>query len=120
MSSVTDAHAANVLRGHKATLTNPNTSTEAKEHSAQILTQADEPYDHSFDSGAGMRGRTSMDSNDSEDMHDRVVVGEDGMMVDGKNINNVVRGHKAALNNPNVSEEAKDRSRAVLEELGAY
>ncbi|KAI0756481.1 hypothetical protein C8Q80DRAFT_1264534 [Daedaleopsis nitida] len=29
----------------------------------------------------------------------------------------VARGHKAAINNPNVSEEAKDRSRRKLEEL---
>ncbi|KAI8981148.1 Conidiation protein 6-domain-containing protein [Trametes punicea] len=30
---------------------------------------------------------------------------------------NVARGHKAAINNPNVSEEAKEHSRQVLEEL---
>ncbi|KAI0718941.1 hypothetical protein C8T65DRAFT_637461 [Cerioporus squamosus] len=29
----------------------------------------------------------------------------------------VARGHKAAVNNPNVSEEAKDRSRKKLEEI---
>ncbi|PCH34218.1 hypothetical protein WOLCODRAFT_160698 [Wolfiporia cocos MD-104 SS10] len=29
----------------------------------------------------------------------------------------VARGHKAAINNPNVSEEAKDNSRRTLEEL---
>ncbi|KAI0053310.1 hypothetical protein FA95DRAFT_1600966 [Auriscalpium vulgare] len=29
----------------------------------------------------------------------------------------VARGHKAAINNPNVSEEAKDRSRQALEDL---
>ncbi|KAI0715033.1 Conidiation protein 6-domain-containing protein [Earliella scabrosa] len=30
---------------------------------------------------------------------------------------NVARGHKAAISNPNVSEEAKDRSRRKLEEI---
>ncbi|KAI0778702.1 Conidiation protein 6-domain-containing protein [Trametes elegans] len=30
---------------------------------------------------------------------------------------NVARGHKAAINNPNVSEEAKDHSRQVLEDI---
>ncbi|KZT72875.1 hypothetical protein DAEQUDRAFT_722497 [Daedalea quercina L-15889] len=30
---------------------------------------------------------------------------------------NVARGHKAAINNPNVSEEAKDNSRRALAEL---
>ncbi|EPQ60862.1 hypothetical protein GLOTRDRAFT_135467 [Gloeophyllum trabeum ATCC 11539] len=34
-----------------------------------------------------------------------------------KDVGNVARGHKAAINNPNVSEEAKDHSRQVLEEL---
>ena len=29
----------------------------------------------------------------------------------------VARGHKAAINNPNVSEEAKDNSRRALAEL---
>jgi hypothetical protein len=32
---------------------------------------------------------------------------------------NIIRGHKATLNNPNVSDEAKEHSRHVLEnELG--
>ncbi|KAI0363633.1 hypothetical protein BV20DRAFT_1126167 [Pilatotrama ljubarskyi] len=30
---------------------------------------------------------------------------------------NVARGHKAAINNPNVSEEAKEHSRQVLEDI---
>ncbi|KAI0931523.1 hypothetical protein AcV7_001114 [Taiwanofungus camphoratus] len=30
---------------------------------------------------------------------------------------NVARGHKAAINNPNVSEEAKENSRRALDEL---
>ncbi|TDZ29529.1 Conidiation-specific protein 6 [Colletotrichum spinosum] len=35
-----------------------------------------------------------------------------------KDPENVARGHKATLNNPNVSEEAKERSRQILKDLG--
>ncbi|TFK46976.1 hypothetical protein OE88DRAFT_1739012 [Heliocybe sulcata] len=34
-----------------------------------------------------------------------------------KDIGNVARGHKAAISNPNVPEETKERSRQVLEDL---
>ncbi|PWW78637.1 hypothetical protein C7212DRAFT_361654 [Tuber magnatum] len=37
---------------------------------------------------------------------------------DQKNLGNVIGGHKANLHNPNTSEEAKQHSREVLEELG--
>ncbi|KDQ63795.1 hypothetical protein JAAARDRAFT_29840 [Jaapia argillacea MUCL 33604] len=33
------------------------------------------------------------------------------------NPGNIAGGHKANINNPNTSEEAKDRSRQVLEEM---
>jgi len=36
---------------------------------------------------------------------------------EGKKISNIVAGHKAALHNPNVSAEAKEHSRKVLQEL---
>jgi len=39
-------------------------------------------------------------------------------MSDSSNIGNVIGGHKAALKNPNVSEEAKERSRQAIDELG--
>ncbi|KAF8543752.1 conidiation protein 6 [Trichophaea hybrida] len=34
------------------------------------------------------------------------------------NPGNVIGGHKAALKNPNVSEEAKEHSRQVLDQIG--
>ncbi|RPB01153.1 hypothetical protein L873DRAFT_1677896 [Choiromyces venosus 120613-1] len=36
-----------------------------------------------------------------------------------KNLGNVIGGHKANIHNPNTSEEAKQHSKEVLEELGA-
>ncbi|KAI0334405.1 hypothetical protein GY45DRAFT_33457 [Cubamyces sp. BRFM 1775] len=37
MPSQAEAHAQNVARGHKAAISNPNVSEEAKEHSRQVL-----------------------------------------------------------------------------------
>jgi len=38
-------------------------------------------------------------------------------MADPSDVSNVMRGHKAAISNPNVSEEAKEHSRQVLKEM---
>ncbi|KAK0654529.1 hypothetical protein QBC41DRAFT_386275 [Cercophora samala] len=42
----------------------------------------------------------------------------DDSSIDGKDRGNVVRGLKAAITNPHVSEKAKDRDRKKLQELG--
>jgi len=81
----------NVIGGHKATISNPNTSEEAKQHSREMLEQ--------------LEGKTTTTSS--------------GVELEGKNEGNVVGGYKAALKNPKVSEEAKERAENVLEELGA-
>ncbi|KAK1775187.1 putative conidiation-specific expression protein [Copromyces sp. CBS 386.78] len=80
----------NVLRGHKATLNNPQISDAAKEHSKQVLEEAGEPYDQS-----------SSDKKTTDQ-------GE-------KDPGNVARGLKASISNPGVSEEAKERVREKLE-----
>ncbi|KAJ4399458.1 conidiation-specific expression protein [Neurospora sp. IMI 360204] len=85
----------NVLRGHKATLNNPHITEQsdaAKEHSKQVLENADEPYDQS-----------SSDQKSTEQ-------GE-------KDPGNVARGLKAAISNPGVSEEAKENAKKKLEGL---
>ncbi|KAK4450197.1 hypothetical protein QBC34DRAFT_77393 [Podospora aff. communis PSN243] len=38
--------------------------------------------------------------------------------MEGKDVGNVIRGLKAAITNPNVSEKAKDKDRKKLRELG--
>ncbi|KAH7631424.1 putative conidiation-specific expression protein [Sordaria sp. MPI-SDFR-AT-0083] len=83
----------NVLRGHKATLNNPQQSDAAKEHSKQVLENADEPYDQS-----------SSDTKTTDQ-------GE-------KDPGNVARGLKAAISNPGVSEEAKESAKEKLKSLG--
>ncbi|KAI5123632.1 hypothetical protein M0805_003446 [Coniferiporia weirii] len=83
------ANTGNVAGGHKANLKNPNTSSEAKEHSRQVLDDLESTgeYGGAFDSQ--------------------------------KNEGNVVGGHKATLKNPRVSDEAKEHSRQVLEDNDA-
>ncbi|CED85080.1 Conidiation-specific protein 6 [Phaffia rhodozyma] len=80
---------AQVLGGYKATLSNPNTSDEAKEHAQQVLDGSAEPTSHSTGS--------------SEEA----------------NQGNVLGGHKANLANPNTSEESKENSRKILEDARA-
>ncbi|KAG9014028.1 hypothetical protein FRB94_000225 [Tulasnella sp. JGI-2019a] len=77
-----------VAGGHKATINNPNTSEEAKEHSKQVL--------------ADMEG--------SGELH----TSRDGM----KNTGNVIGGKKAAIHNASVPEETKNCLRNELEEHG--
>ncbi|KAI0036322.1 Conidiation protein 6-domain-containing protein [Vararia minispora EC-137] len=80
----------NVARGHKANLSNPNTSEESKEHSEQVLSELED-----------RRGRP--DQQGSE----------------GRDSGNVLRGYKASISNPGVSEEAKEHARDVLRDNDA-
>ncbi|KAI0633897.1 Conidiation protein 6-domain-containing protein [Trametes polyzona] len=77
-----------VLGGYKATLHNPRTSDEAKQHAREIL-DAD---GYQFERPEGV----------TEDEHQK----------------RVNAGYKAALNNPRVSEGAKQHAREYLEQHG--
>ncbi|KAI1387655.1 Conidiation protein 6-domain-containing protein [Hypoxylon trugodes] len=88
----------NVYRGHKATLSNPNTSKAAKDHSRQVLeNETDEPVDAS-NNIHGVHG-----SGNSQD--------------EQKDPGNIARGLKASISNQNVSDEARERAREKLREL---
>ncbi|KAI0703986.1 hypothetical protein C8Q76DRAFT_801766 [Earliella scabrosa] len=78
-----------VLGGYKATLHNPRTSAEAKQHAREIL----EADGYTVDAPEGV----------SADEHQV----------------RVNAGYKAALHNPNVSDEAKAHAREYLREHGA-
>ncbi|KAL2161829.1 hypothetical protein VTH06DRAFT_7613 [Thermothelomyces fergusii] len=86
----------NVLRGHKATLSNPRTSDEAKQHSREVLESYGEPYDASR-AGHATAAEAQAD----------------------KDPGNVARGLKASISNPGVSEGAKQAAREKLDRLGA-
>ncbi|KAH8107832.1 hypothetical protein BXZ70DRAFT_912866 [Cristinia sonorae] len=78
-----------VLGGYKATLSNPNTSEQAKAHAREILEAAGYTFERSSDV--------------SEDEHQT----------------RVLAGYKAALHNPRVSQEAKDHAKEYLREHNA-
>jgi len=84
------ANPGNVAGGYKATISNPNTSEEAKDHAREVLENMEST------------GEVPTRDDDSN-----------------KNTGNVIGGHKANLKNPNTSEEAKENSRQVLEDMGA-
>jgi len=79
----------NVLRGHKAALTNPNVSEEAKAHSQQEIER--------LEAELGVQTGTVDDT-----VHEHRVAG----------------GYKATLANPNTSDEAKAKAQAVLNDMG--
>ncbi|TDZ41471.1 Conidiation-specific protein 6 [Colletotrichum trifolii] len=94
-SADTEKDPENVARGHKATLNNPNVSEEAKERSRQILKDLGEPADEPYEQSGGQA--TSGDGQ--------------------KDPSNVARGLKASINNPGVSEEAKEKAQEKLDKL---
>ncbi|KAG9776753.1 hypothetical protein ABEF93_002779 [Exophiala dermatitidis] len=79
--------AANKARGYKSTLSNPNTSDEAKQHAKEVL--------------------------ENELGEGDVKLSDEG----GKDPGNVARGLKAAINNPSVSEEGKKSAQEKLDNM---
>ncbi|RDB19737.1 Conidiation-specific protein 6 [Hypsizygus marmoreus] len=94
-------HTKRVLAGYKASLNNPRVSEEAKQHARDFLKQHEaygERQSREILSAAGYHERVS-----DEAEHNK----------------RVLAGYKAALINPNVSEEAKVHAREYLKEHGA-
>ncbi|KAI0185428.1 hypothetical protein EV127DRAFT_348311 [Xylaria flabelliformis] len=79
---------AQIAGGHKANLSNPNTSEESKQRSREVL-------DNEFN-GGDVPG-----ASDNQD----------------KNPGNVAGGLKATLKNPNVSDEAKESAKERLNQM---
>ncbi|WRT67671.1 uncharacterized protein IL334_004643 [Kwoniella shivajii] len=100
-------HEHRQLGGYKATLHNPNASTEAKAHAAEILEEngidvndqsTEKHHDGHAHSGNHQAHDGHAHKNDQLSEHEHRVLG----------------GYKAALHNPNVSEEAKQHAKEVL------
>jgi len=89
MEGLSPEDKTNIVRGHKAAISNPNVSEEAKKQSEKVI-------------------------NDLQDAH----YGQDvhGQEADkDKDPGNVARGYKATISNPRVSEEAKEHAREMLD-----
>lgn len=106
-----------------ATISNPNTSEEAKQRAQDILDGSSSFFSsllvlyhqthigcHFSSLGNTDAGDTSSNSENSKSASSK----SDGE----KNSGNVIGGHKANLHNPNTSDESKERSRQVLSEQG--
>ncbi|KAI5808651.1 hypothetical protein DFH27DRAFT_522076 [Peziza echinospora] len=90
----------NVVGGHKATISDPNRSDEAKAHSKAVL-------EEHFGGGAGTGGRESSAASDT--VSDTKT---------SKNLGNVVGGYKATLSNEHIGSGAKAKAKNKLNEMG--
>ncbi|KAI2625831.1 conidiation-specific protein 6 [Hypoxylon sp. NC1633] len=89
---------AQIAGGHKANLKNPTTSKDSKEHSKQVL-------ENEF--GSKEASKTGASNTGTSN------TGDDN----GKNPNNVAGGLKATINNPRVSDEAKESAKERLDDM---
>jgi hypothetical protein len=133
-------------RGLKAALHNPRVSQEAKDHDRDLLasefgetveeteavpkrrssssgkkSSSTGPHSHSSGSQAQQPPSSGVDKGHPAGRKGRrASVGETGglHMAEEKDRGNVIRGLKAALKNPNVSEQAKEADRKKLRDLG--
>ncbi|KAA8907972.1 hypothetical protein FN846DRAFT_918720 [Sphaerosporella brunnea] len=132
-------HIHHVIAGHKANLSNPNTSVESKVHSRRVLeeiargelTESREepesepepsvakgppPHQHTIHHHGAMPKQSDI-------VHpgDTVVAEDPGhgetVIIEEKRVRNVISGYKAALRNPRVGAAAKQRAQEVLDEL---
>jgi len=99
---LTYKHKGNVIGGYRATLHNPNSSDEAKEHAKKMLKEM----------GVDPEGH-------ADSHHQYASAEETAQDTLGKNPGNVIGGYRATLHNPNSSEEAKEHARKELKKLGA-
>ncbi|KAH6910647.1 Conidiation protein 6-domain-containing protein [Coprinopsis sp. MPI-PUGE-AT-0042] len=97
-----DKNTGNVIGGLKAAINNPRVSEEAKEHDRERLREM----------GEEVEGTTTSSSTTTRSRTDHSSTG------DQEHENRVLGGYKATLKNPNVSEEAKEHAKDVLEEAG--
>ncbi|KAL2136231.1 hypothetical protein VTI74DRAFT_4861 [Chaetomium olivicolor] len=135
-------------RGLKAALHNPRVSEEAKQHDRELLAsefgeqmeqpQAEQagkrrsstskkssstgPHSHAAESQAQKGSSSGVQTGQATGRKARRASSGDAgglqSMSEEKDRGNVIRGLKAALKNPHVSEEAKEKDRKKLRELG--
>ncbi|KAK0739460.1 Conidiation protein 6-domain-containing protein [Apiosordaria backusii] len=141
------ADPGNRERGLRAAISNPRVSEKAKQRDREILEQefgeqveTSPSTTHSSDTKKasteesipeksssfrasqtyGRRKTRSSSSGDLETSAPSASMSStvDDSSIDGKDRGNVVRGLKAAITNPHVSEKAKERDRKKLQEMG--
>ncbi|CAD6574705.1 MAG: hypothetical protein TREMPRED_001206 [Tremellales sp. Tagirdzhanova-0007] len=109
-----------VLGGLKATLHNPNTSTEAKDHAAEVFVAHGVEVDKSDlpSSGEGhAHDREHDHEHDHQTRHSTKATDEKGQE-EGRHEIKVLSGYKAALANAATSQMGKKHAAEVLKEHG--
>ncbi|KAG6988553.1 hypothetical protein G7Y79_00071g097240 [Physcia stellaris] len=126
----------NVIGGHKANLSNPNTSAESKKHSEEVLDKALNKGEvdtsngtHEKDQSHVVGGLKATLTNDNvsetakENAKEKLAAmnegEESGAEPKEKDYSHVVAGLRATLHNPNVSEEAKKSAMQKLKDMGS-
>ncbi|KAK4032790.1 Conidiation protein 6-domain-containing protein [Parachaetomium inaequale] len=140
------AEARNRERGLKAAIHNPRVSEEAKQHDRDLLasefgeeveepqaqpkrrssagkkSSSTGPHSHATEGQAQQASSTGVEKGQASGRKARrASVGEAAglqQMTEEKDKGNVIRGLKAALKNPHVSEKAKEADRKKLKDLG--
>ncbi|KAK4152016.1 Conidiation protein 6-domain-containing protein [Chaetomidium leptoderma] len=141
------ADAKNRERGLRAAISNPRVSEEAKQHDRELLasefgeqmeppptahskgrsstskkSSSTDPHSHAAEEKAKPSSSTGVEKEHAPGRKARrASVGETGglqQMGEEKDRGNVIRGLKAALKNPHVSEKAKEADREKLRALG--
>ncbi|KAK3403370.1 Conidiation protein 6-domain-containing protein [Sordaria brevicollis] len=124
-------------RGLKAAINNPRVSEQAKQRDREILESefgthmpeesttvdiAEEEVLTDISSSKLGSSSTSSKKGRSKSAGNEASAGikqsSTSADMEGKDRGNVIRGLKAAINNPNVSEKAKEKDRKKLHELG--
>lgn len=98
----------NIIGGHKANLNNPNTSDESKQHSKDVLNQE-------FD-GGNIEHHSNQNKNPGNVYVFISILGYRRMDANACLLTST-GGLKATLNNPNVSDEAKQSAKDRLNDM---
>ncbi|WVQ96860.1 hypothetical protein IAU59_003967 [Kwoniella sp. CBS 9459] len=128
---MSNEHENRQLGGLKATVHNPNTSPEAKAHATEILAEhgitlkADPPTAQHGQHGNGHghshsgHGHAHAHVQAHGHAHAHETRSHDNAKKEEEHEHRVMGGYKAALHNPNVSEDAKEHAQQILQEHGA-
>jgi hypothetical protein len=129
MEGLSPEDRTNAMRGHKANLSNPSTSTlllSSPSHLINnlLLLNLSTPPSTTFISN--LRDLRPTETSEESKQHSREMMeqldGPEAHYAQNTNVggerNNVAGGYKATLKNANVGEEAKERARMKLKEMG--
>jgi len=127
------------IAGYKGVLARSDVSDEAKDHAKQMLEELEGHQSAGGHLGhviSGYKDRLRNEkADDKEKTRSRKVLeelggdddyeyssrpGDERLNLEGKDIGHVIGGYKATLSNSNVSEEAKEHAKKMLEELEGH